>query len=150
MASTLKTSKTGIDLIKSHESLRLKAYRDPGYPDLWTIGYGHTGPDVHAGKSITEREAEALLSEDLEKHERAVRKATKGTNTPQAAFDALVSFDFNTGSLHASTLLKKHRAGLHEAATREFHRWKYSNGKVLGGLIRRRKDEAALYASAYS
>lgn len=150
MAKKQTVSESGRRLIKKHEGLRLTAYRDAGYPDLWTIGYGHTGPDVHRGLTISEDRANALLAKDLEKHESEVRRLCKGTNTPQAAFDALVSFNFNTGKLHSSTLLKKHRAGLHDAASREFHRWKYSNGKVLAGLIRRRADEAKLYASAYS
>jgi len=150
MAKKQTVSESGRRLIKQHEGLRLTAYRDLGYPDLWAIGYGHTGPDVYRGLTISEDRAEALLAQDLEKHEAEVRRLTKGANTPQAAFDALVSFDFNTGELHSSTLLKKHRAGLHAAAAREFHRWKYSNGKVMAGLIRRRADEAKLYASAYS
>lgn len=150
MASNLTTSEAGKALIRKHEGKRLIAYPDVANPNLWTIGYGHTGPDVHKGLRITSETAARLLAEDLEKHEREVRRLCDGVRTPQAAFDALVSFDFNTGRLHNSTLLVKHRAGLHSEAVREFHRWKYANGKVYRGLVARRADEAALYASAFA
>ena len=151
MTLTLSTSKIGRDLIMQYEGLRLRAYPDPGTgSDPWTIGYGHTGPDVRPGMSITREEADTLLSRDLEKHEREVRRLCKGARTPQSAFDALVSFDFNTGALHRSTLLRCHRKGWHNQAAREFHRWVYAGGRVLRGLQRRRAAEAALYVSAFS
>jgi GH24 family phage-related lysozyme (muramidase) len=40
-------SDAGIELIVSFESVRLTAYQDP--VGIWTIGAGHTGPDVHKG-----------------------------------------------------------------------------------------------------
>ena len=50
-----------------HEGLRLKAYPDPATgADPWTIGYGHTGLDVHPGKTITKAEALALLRSDMQ------------------------------------------------------------------------------------
>jgi lysozyme len=62
------------DLIRARESLRLAAYDDAtGKPvpaggaciGTITIGYGHTGADVHPGQTITEAEAEALLWRDI-------------------------------------------------------------------------------------
>ena len=50
----MKTSKTGLDLIKTFEGCRLKAYKCPA--DVWTIGYGHTGSDVKQGMVITQAE----------------------------------------------------------------------------------------------
>lgn len=52
--------------LRADEGCRLAAYPDPlsgGAP--WTIGYGHTGPDVHPGLAWTEREAEAALASDV-------------------------------------------------------------------------------------
>jgi len=49
-------NRAGLDLIKSFESLRLRAYRDP--VGIWTVGYGHTGPDVYPGLEISKAEAE--------------------------------------------------------------------------------------------
>jgi lysozyme len=58
----MRTSRTGIELIKAHEGLRLDAYLCPaGVP---TIGYGHTY-NVKMGDRITEEQAERLLIGDL-------------------------------------------------------------------------------------
>ena len=41
-------SSTGFALTRSFEGLRLEAYQDSA--GIWTIGYGHTGPEVHCGQ----------------------------------------------------------------------------------------------------
>ena len=48
----MKTSTTGVNLIKSFEGFRSAAYRDSG-KGVVTIGYGHTG-GVRMGTHITE------------------------------------------------------------------------------------------------
>jgi len=55
--------------LKRDEGLRLKAYPDPlsGGPP-WTIGYGHTGPEVHKGLVWTQEQAETALLADIEEH----------------------------------------------------------------------------------
>lgn len=55
--------------LKRDEGLRLHAYPDPltgSHP--WTIGYGHTGPEVKPGLVWTETQAEAALIRDIEEH----------------------------------------------------------------------------------
>ncbi|MBJ7410111.1 MAG: glycoside hydrolase family protein [Phenylobacterium sp.] len=55
--------------LKRDEGLRLDAYPDPiskGPP--WTIGYGHTGPEVRPGLTWTREEADAALRDDIAKH----------------------------------------------------------------------------------
>lgn len=146
MARSLKASPRCYALIRKFEGCELRAYPDPGTRgEPWTVGYGHTGPEVRPGMTITVPEAEALLAADIEEAAKEVRRLCKGSDTNQHQFDALTSFQFNTGKLHVSTLLKRHRAGEHDAASREFHRWTYAGGKVLRGLVRRRAAEAALY-----
>ncbi|HKT54739.1 MAG TPA: glycoside hydrolase family protein [Caulobacteraceae bacterium] len=52
--------------LRHDEGLRLEAYPDPlsgGAP--WTIGYGHTGPDVTPETVWTEDQAEAALASDV-------------------------------------------------------------------------------------
>ena len=103
-----KTSATGRNLIRDFEGERLTAYPDPGTGgDPWTIGVGHTGPDVHKGLTITKEQSDKLLSEDLARFEAGVNKLAP--KTTQAQFDALVSFSYNLGTeaLRQSTLLKK-------------------------------------------
>ena len=142
----MKTGAKGISLIKSFEGLRLKAYPDPATGgDPWTIGVGHTGPDVHPGLVITEAHADDLLRGDLIRFEDGVRKRCPVIS--QSQFDALVALSFNIGlgNFGMSTLLKKHNAGDHAGAANEFIRWNRANGKEMRGLTRRRLAEAELY-----
>ena len=146
----MKTSSKGIDLIKSFETLQLKAYKAVQTEQYYTIGYGHYGPDVEPDSTVTEKEAEQLLKEDLADVERAVSNATAGWNLNQNQFDALVSFTFNVGirAFRNSTLLKLIKRTTPENVIRaEFMKWKYSGGRVLAGLERRRRAEADLYFS---
>jgi lysozyme len=137
----------GLDLVKHFESLFLKAYQDP--VGVWTIGWGHTGlkhndGTVHKGRAITEDDAHELLRHDMETFaERVAEFITVPLNDDQ--FDALVSFDFNTGGLAKSTLRKKLNAGDYEGAANEFPKWNKAGGKVLRGLTRRRKSEQNLF-----
>lgn len=139
----MKTSDNGIEFIKKHEGLRLKAYLCPsGKP---TIGYGHT-KGVKLGDVITEEEAEQLLREDLIVVENEINRHNLNLNQNQ--FDALVSFVYNVGigNFRSSTLLKKIKANPNdESIANEFKRWVYSNGKRLPGLVKRREEEAKLY-----
>lgn len=140
-------SKEGLDLIKSFEGLSLKAYPDPGTGGApWTIGYGHTGPDVSPGLVITEAKADELLRKDVARFEQGVRDLA-GTHGTQHQFDALVSFAFNVGleNLRRSTLLRKHNEGDYSGAAAEFPKWNKAAGRVLTGLTRRREAEARLY-----
>ena len=145
----MKISDAGIALIKSVEGLRLEAYPDPATGgDPWTVGYGHTGPEVKPGLVISEAEAEALLRADCTWFEECV-DAYVIVDLEQNQFDALVSFAFNVGcrALESSTLLKLVNAGNFEAAEGQFSRWNKAGGKVLSGLSARRKQEAELFKS---
>jgi lysozyme len=146
----MKISEKGLSLIKQWEGLRLKAYRDAA--GILTIGYGHTGPDVVEGMTITQEQADALLRKDIEKAERAVSTLVKVPLT-QEQFDSIVSFVFNcgVGAFQRSTLLKKLNAGDYDGAAAEFDKWVYitrGGQKVkLSGLVKRRAAERALFES---
>jgi lysozyme len=142
----METSQRGVDLIKSFEGLRLKAYRDA--VGLLTIGYGHTGRDVTEGLVITEAGAEELLRADLMRFEDAVRKHAGPATRNQ--FDAMVSLAFNVGvtAFANSTLARKHRADDRTGAANEFLRWNRAGGRPLPGLTRRRQAERRLYLAS--
>lgn len=131
------------EVIKHFEGLRLKAYKCPA--NVWTIGYGHT-KTAKQGLIITESKADELLAMDLEDAERAVQKYVK-VDINQNQFDALVSFVFNlgTGNFRSSTLLKKLNQEDYSDAASEFLRWNKAGGKLLTGLVRRRKAESNLF-----
>lgn len=58
-----------VEDLKRDEGLRLEAYPDPlSGGDPWTIGYGHTGPDVRRGTVWTQDQAEAALIADIREH----------------------------------------------------------------------------------
>ena len=135
---------------KKHLNGSFMAYPDPGSGgDPWTIGWGSTGPDVKPGVIWTQQQCDDRLAEDLAAFAKGVAKAIGTAPTTQHQFDAMVSFAYNvgTGNLAASTLLKLHKAGDHQAAAQQFARWNKAAGKVLAGLTKRRAAEAALYAS---
>jgi GH24 family phage-related lysozyme (muramidase) len=88
----------GWTLLKIWEGCRLSAYPDPaigGAP--WTIGYGHTGPDVVPGVTITQQQADALLQKDVAHVASAVERLLPGVVLLLRQRDALISFCFNLG-----------------------------------------------------
>jgi len=133
----------GLDLIKEFEGLELNAYRDA--VGVWTIGYGHTRTTT-SNMVITEKKAEALLLEDIKDAEDAVNKMVL-VPLNENQFSALVSFVFNlgAGNFKKSTLLKEINKNNWLLAANEFDKWVYAGGKVLNGLVRRRKAEKELF-----
>ena len=143
----MKTSGKGIELIKTFEGLRLKAYKCPA--GVWTIGYGHT-KNVKPSDRITQPQAVELLLTDLKQFEGVINRSVLKTLN-QAQFDACVSFVFNVGAgnFQKSTLLKKLNKGDFVGASLEFPKWVYSNKKKLAGLVKRREAERKLFISNY-
>lgn len=137
--------KPAVDLIKEFEGCILNAYRDP--VGIWTIGYGTT-KGVKPGMKISKAEAESLLLKDIEEvRVPALRKMIKVAVTGNELC-ALVSLCYNigTGALAKSTLMKKLNANRSdEEVANEFLKWNKAGGKVLKGLVRRRKAERSLF-----
>jgi GH24 family phage-related lysozyme (muramidase) len=141
----VKISEAGLSLIKSFEGCVLTAYLDA--VGIWTVGYGHTGPSVHRGLTITQKLAEDILAQDVRRFELGVLNNVK-VNLNQNEFDALVSFSFNVGvnALKNSTLLRLLNDGADRSiVAAEFLRWNKGGDKVLEGLTRRRQAEKALF-----
>lgn len=137
-------SKSAEQVTESFEGCRLSAYQDQ--VGKWTIGYGHTGSDVHAGMTITEEEALDLLRKDLSIAASCVTKLLTAQLT-QNEFDALVDFVFNLGcgTFYLSTMRKLLNHGEIQAAALEFEKWDHAGGKVVAGLLRRRMSEEHLF-----
>lgn len=140
----MNLSEAGIERIMDHEKLRLTAYQDIG--GVWTIGFGHTGPEVKEGLTITLDAAKALLLSDAETAEKCVNNCVSG-NITQGQFDALCSFVFNLGcsALRNSTLLRKLNSGDDIGASEEFEKWDHVNGVIVAGLTKRRLEEKELF-----
>ena len=142
----------GLNLIKKYEGFKASPYRCPaGIP---TIGYGATyypdGTKVKlTDKPITTREADTMLLNMLKHYEQGVDSFTTD-KVNQNQFDALVSIAYNIGlqALKGSTLIRKVNVDPNDKTIKnEFMRWTKANGKVLDGLLARRKEEAELYAT---
>lgn len=145
----MKTSQTGIELIQSFEGLRLAAYLDAvGIP---TIGYGTikiNGARVKLGMVCTKEQATSYLQADLEVFEAAIN-ASVHVKITQEMFDALACFTYNLGesNLKSSTLLRLLNEKKYEQVPAQFLRWAKARGKVLPGLVKRRRAEAELFRS---
>jgi lysozyme len=133
-------SQSGLALTEGFESCRLAAYQD--LKGVWTIGYGHTGPDVNDGLTITQDQADALLLADVKNAEDHVNNLVTVALT-QAQFDALVDFAFNCGcaAFAGSTMLKLLNQGDYSSAAAQLDLWDHASGKVVAGLLRRRQAE---------
>lgn len=139
----------GQAVLKYFEQCRLKAYWD-ATGKVWTIGWGHTGPDVHEGLTITQAQADQLLRMRLATEFvpcvlMAVKRSMK-----QCELDAMADFAYNIGApaFEGSTLVRKFNAGDIPGAADEFLRWNRSGGEVLLGLRRRRAANRALFLGA--
>jgi len=147
----MKLSNKGAVEIAEHEGIVLGPYLDS--QNVWTYGVGHThhagGPDPRAlpredTRRWTDEEVEEellfairLFDVDLDKYEKRVNEAIYAP-LKQHQFDALVSFDFNTGGIY--------RAKLTDAINRK----DYSGDGFMGWLkpkeiAKRRKAEQALF-----
>ena len=108
-----------------------------------------TSQDPEPKATVTEPQAAKHLREvELPRYMAdAVRLCAGARPLNENQVSALTSFCYNlgAGNLRASTLRRKVRAGLNIEAAAQFNRWTMAGGRRLNGLIRRRREEAALY-----
>ena len=159
----MKVSAAAIKTIKHHEGVRTKPYRCPAL--LWTVGVGHVIDPSHTAVKYEERkslpipdgwdrvlsmgEVDSILAQDLGRFERGVLRLCPAAIDRQGVFDSLVSFSFNVGlgNLQRSGLRMKTNRGDFDEAADEFLKWTKAAGRVLQGLVKRRKDERSMYLS---
>ena len=92
----MKCSTEGLNILIEREAAKNKAYQDS--VGVWTIGVGHTGPEVGAGLEWTNKQIFDAFAVDIARFENAVNGACKTVQLAQNEFDALVSFSFNVGA----------------------------------------------------
>ena len=135
--------KASIELAKRFEGFASRPYICPaGY---WTIGYGHLCKPDHP--RITQEQGLAYLEGDLQKALAAtLRYCPILAAEPERRLAAIVDFTFNLGAgrLQTSTLRKRINARDWSGASEQLMRWVHGGGRVLPGLVARRKAEAAL------
>jgi lysozyme len=142
-------SERGLQLIMAFEGFSPTVYIcSAGYP---TIGYGHAifNAEEEArfrAAPITKQDAAQLLEEDTTSAVRSVNRLTKVPLT-QNQFDALVSFVFNlgAGAYQRSTMRALLNRSEYYLAAQEYPKWSKAGGRIVAGLLRRRKAEQALF-----
>lgn len=140
-----------LELIKKYEGCHkrqadgtLIAYKCPA--GVWTIGWGSTGRGIREGTVWTQQKADERLQKDAQAVIDAALKASPILNGTDGKLAAIADFIYNCGigAYQSSTLKKRIDAGDWLSAVQEIKRWDKAGGKVLPGLVARRKDEAAL------
>lgn len=148
MSRPMRTSRKGLELIKSFEGFRTRSVQLTN--GKWVIGYGHT-KSARANLRITADDAELILRfRDLKPIEKLISERVL-CPLSQNEFDALVSFVFNIGedAFLASDVLGQLDRGDRLAAAESMSVWR--KGEVEGALIvvdvfvRRRAAEKALF-----
>ena len=157
MYKVQRISKRGVQFIADFEGCRLQAYKCPA--GVWTIGWGHTGPDVKEGMEITKEQADQLLEKDIcAKAERYVNALPPYIALEQHQYDALCSLVYNCGPAAIakdSTIRKALCSGDFDKAAEGFLLWckitdqKTGQKKVCKGLLARREIEKKLFEGLY-
>jgi len=131
----------GLALLKSFEGCKLTSYQDQG--GVWTIGFGHTGPEVVEGMIFTPEQATMQLEKDLEKFYHLDQYLTENVNDNQ--YSALICLAYNIGlrALKYSQVLRK--VNCEESPDNEWRGWSHVNGVENKGLLRRREAELKLF-----
>lgn len=141
----VRVSAKGIRFIQKFEGCRLVAYDDG--TGVWTIGYGHTGPEVVPGLTWTWEQADTAFVSDLGRFEFGVKRALSRSATP-GQFDAMVSLAYNIGlgAFRASTVLRLFNKGDLLGAAEAFIKF-IKPVQVMEGLARRRAAEIVWFLS---
>lgn len=150
----MRVNQDTINLIKKWEGFRARAYRDA--VGIWTIGYGTTaragvGIDPKPGMDITEVEAEYYLEKAVNKFADDIRNAIT-VEINENEFGAFVSLAYNIGptAFKRSSALRHFNAGNKKKACANIALWNKAGGKVLRGLVNRRKEEQELFRKPVS
>jgi len=148
MTRPMRTSRQGLDLIKSFEGFRARS--TPLGGGRWVIGYGHTRT-ARKGLEISEADAARILQHyDLPPIEEALQRLILAP-IHQNQFDALVSFAFNLGieTFRGCDVLAHFNAGEPLRAAIAMGAWRKAdiNGHFItvDALVRRRAMERALF-----
>ncbi len=157
----MKTSQTGINLIKHFEGLHDGDLKKIGLQPkkcpagIWTQGYGSAmrdskgnflkGKEMPVPTIINENEAEWLLTKDLQVFENIVMRKIK-VELKQNQFDALVSHTYNTGGSDTLFKLINRKAPIDEIRKWWLNKYITGGGIRLRGLVERRKIEFNLFS----
>ncbi|KAL8692826.1 MAG: hypothetical protein Q9218_002209 [Villophora microphyllina] len=156
----------GAAFIAGFEGFRADFYRDAAvrltnnlvlglvlthcFQGVKTIGYGHAcQPDSACNNieaPITQAQGQDLLKSDAATFVSCINKDVKVALT-QNQFDALVSFTYNLGCGNLEDIAAYLNRNDFSGATSAMKEYVHAGGKVLQGLVTRRKEEVDLFNS---
>lgn len=138
-------SEQGLELLKQCENCDEVAKKYPG-EQYYTYGYGHYGPDVKKGQTITRQEADTLLRFDMaNEYENLVKKNYDYLELTQNEFDALCIFAYNVSPKSVKQLSDNKTRNKQELMD---HITSYTKSGSEGnrkGLLKRRLVEKNLF-----
>jgi len=130
------------ELIRTFEGCKLVPYLCPA--GVWTCGWGSTGPDVFPGRAWTQEYADQRMHMDALKFARGTAALCPRLTGDRLSAIADFAYNVGLGALQASTLRRVVNAGAWDQAKTQLMRWVQGGGRVLLGLVKRRKAEANL------
>lgn len=152
--SNLSISESGLNQIKKHERLKLKAYSIGD--GMVTVGYGHAErtkkSNYKVGDKITREKANELLRQDLKVAEDGVKrlfsqwdKKNIHIKVTQGQYDSMVSMAFNmgVGGLRRSKFIQYVKKNDMKKAAEEIKKTGLKKG--FSGLVKRRNSEYELF-----
>lgn len=133
-----------IGFVGNWEGLRLYAYQD--VVGVWTACYGETA-GIRPGMKFTQDQCDIMLIGSLAEHEAGMRACLTAPDAlPEKTYVAFVSATYNIGvaAFCGSSMKRLANAGNLPAACDALLLWVKAGGKVVQGLVNRRKAERAL------
>lgn len=139
------------DFLMRAEALKLEAYQDS--KGVWTIGVGHTGPEVVQGLVITRDVAMIYLQQDMAvaaQRLASVVSAARIAALTENQYAALLSFVFNLGVNSQWTIFEDVNGGNLADVPAQMDRFdRYHDAKgvvqISAGLAARRKAEEHMF-----
>lgn len=132
-------------IIRQFEGCKLEAYQDP--VGIWTIGYGHTGPDVHEGLVWIQQQADDTCAFDARVRFAQLLQSVPSIETQSPGRQAAIAdfvYNLGIGTFRTSTLRSAVLVGAWENVKQQLSLWVHAGGKTLPGLVARREAEIAL------
>lgn len=133
-----------IAIVGGFEGLSLTAY--PDVIGKMTVCYGET-LNVRRGQVFTKPECDRMFLSSLQDHEKGMRDCLENPDAiPLKTYVSFLSMDYNigTGGFCNSSIAAAANAGNFRVACERFSHFRRAGGRIIRGLVLRRKDEQML------
>jgi lysozyme len=157
-----------VDFVAAWEGFKASPSRDPLVPGVWDVGHGfvltqadrdhpilgrffHPDGRINEYATLTRDEARTVLQDELEDYAQEVADAADPFILSQNELDACTSLAYNVGvrAFRESSLARRLREGNPYAAFEdEMPRWHRAGGRVVPGLLKRRRAEQRIAMDA--